>query len=111
MTNQLSDHGLTERQVGLLKAILQPYASKIQRADLFGSRATGQYRPSSDIDLVLYGDISQAEVDRLWTLFEDSSLPYKVDVHAYNAIDYPPFREHIDRVGQTLFTQADLSAA
>lgn len=62
MTNKANDHGLSERQVELLKAILQPYASKIERADLFGSRATGQYRPSSDIDLVLYGDISQAKV-------------------------------------------------
>jgi hypothetical protein len=38
-------HGLSERHIGIIRAILAPYADRIERVDLFGSRATGAYRP------------------------------------------------------------------
>jgi len=101
-------HGLSSKHLEMIKTILQPWGAQIDRVALFGSRATGQYRDNSDIDLVIYGEIDDKSINRLWTLFNESSLPYKVDIIAYHLIEYPPFRSHIDEVNQTLFTRADL---
>lgn len=103
-----TNHGLTERQLAAIKQILRPFAADIEKVALFGSRATGKYRPNSDIDLVLYGSVDEKTVDRLWTLFAESDLPYKVDVKSYEQITYPPFKQHIDEVSRILLTQKDL---
>ena len=75
----------------------------VESVALFGSRATGTYKSYSDIDLVLYGKLDEATLDRLWTCFQESSLPYKVDVKAYEMIHHPPLKEHIDRFARPLF--------
>lgn len=104
-------HGLTTEQLELIREILAPYAAVISRVDLFGSRAQGTYRPYSDVDLVLRGNLDQQTVDRLWTLFSESALPFKVDILAYNLIHYPPLQAHIDQVSRTLLTHEDLKMA
>jgi|CXWL01.1.fsa_nt_gi predicted nucleotidyltransferase len=102
------DHGLTARQLEIIKLILVPYSDKIEKVGLFGSRATGAYRENSDIDMVIYGDMDEQYVSHLWTLLNESSLPVKVDVNAYNLIAYPPLKEHIDSNVKMLFTKQDL---
>lgn len=104
----MTDHGLTDREVGILREVLAPYADLITRAGLFGSRATGRAQPNSDIDLVLYGPIDQATLDRLWTLFDESGLSRRVDLMAYDLIEHPPLKAHIDRVMVPLFEGSDL---
>jgi hypothetical protein len=59
---------------------------------------------------VLFGNIREETIDRLRTLFDESPLPVKVDVHAYNLIVYPPLKDHIDQVKQTLFSKQELQA-
>ncbi len=102
-----ADHGLTDRQLKIIKRILAPFADKIDRVDLFGSRAKGDPRPNSDIDLVLRGDIDEKSVDRIWTLFNESSLALKVDVLVYDRIN-PALKNHIDLVRLPLFTRKEL---
>ena len=101
----MGDHGLTERQLQIIADTLRPYAKKITTIGLFGSRATGTYRENSDIDLVLYGTLDENDVDHLHTLFEESSLPVKVDVMAYHLIDYPPLKAHVTAVMRPLFSK------
>lgn len=101
-------HGISEKYLGMIKTILAENTPDIEKACLYGSRATGQYKPYSDIDLVLYGNISDTIVARLWARFFDSTLPYKVDVTAYNCITYPPLKQHIDEVSRPLFTKQQL---
>ena len=93
------DHGLSEKQLNLIRDIIKEFAPAVESVSLFGSRATGSYGSCSDIDMVLYGDIT---VDRLWTCFHESSLPYKVDLVAYRLVKYPPLKAHIDRFAKTL---------
>lgn len=103
----MPEHGLTQKQCETIRQILMPYSDTITRVDLFGSRAKGTYWPNSDIDLVLYG-VDEKIIDRLWTLFAESSLPFKVDIKSYELTTYQPLKEHMDTMGQTLFTRADL---
>jgi len=104
------EHGLNARQLGVIAGVLAQHCPNIERAALFGSRAMGNHKPYSDIDLVLYGDIAPAAVDRLWTVFNESSLPYKVDVQAFNLVKYPPLKRHIEAEARTLFTREEIYA-
>jgi uncharacterized protein len=101
-------HGLRDNHLQIIKHILQPFAGKIELVGLFGSRATGAYRNNSDIDLVFYGELSEAALDRIYSLFSESLLPFSVDVVAYNLITQSPLREHIDAVMQPLMDRKEL---
>jgi predicted nucleotidyltransferase len=101
-------HGLTERHMAIIRDILTPYAAVITRVDLFGSHAMGNYRPNSDIDMVLHGPVDWQTVNRISGEFEDSSLPMKVDVLSYDQLTHQPLKAHIDLVAKTLLTQAEL---
>lgn len=96
------DHGLSEKQLNLIRDIIKEFAPAVESVSLFGSRASGSHRSHSDIDMVLYGDIEERTVDRLWTCFHESSLPYKVDLVAYRLVKYPPLKAHIDRSAKVL---------
>lgn len=102
------EHGLSDAELATINAILAGYRQKIDRACLFGSRACGQYRAYSDIDLVLYGDLEEREVDRIYTLFDESNLGVRVDVQAYRHIQYPPLKRHIDAQAKVLFTRREI---
>jgi predicted nucleotidyltransferase len=85
----MRDHGLTHQQLHIIGETLRPFADKITTVGLFGSRATGTYRDKADID-------------RIYTRFEDSALPIKVDVAAFDLIDHPPLKQHIAAVMRPL---------
>ncbi len=104
-------HGLSQDQIEIIRHILAPYADKINKVGLFGSRATGNAKSTSDIDLVLYGDIDESIVNRLWTLFGESNLALEVDINAYDLIAYPPLKAHIDSTMQPLFEREDLGGS
>ena len=108
--NQTFEHGLSISQLQTLKTILNQCPFVIEKVSIFGSRATATYKSYSDIDLVLYGSISESGIDRLWTLFNESNLPYKVDINAYHLTHYPPLKRHIDQFGKVLFTQDELNS-
>jgi uncharacterized protein len=101
---------LTKLDRDTLKSILSQYQDKIHKVTLFGSRATGLAKRNSDIDLVIHGSLSEADTDRLWTLFDDSSLSVPIDLIAYNQNIYPPLKQHIDAVEKLLFEKADLTS-
>ena len=105
--NKKVTHGLTEQQLTIMKQILSPFAEKIDQVDLFGSRAQGNPRPNSDIDLVLQGNIDEKTADRIWTLFNESRLALKVDLLVYDQVN-PALKKHIDLVRLPLFTRKEL---
>jgi len=47
----------------------RPYR-RTRHAKTWNSRITNIARPNSDIDLVLYGSLDEATVNRIWTLFD-----------------------------------------
>lgn len=106
----MSQHGLSSDQLALLAAVFLPFADRISHVDLFGSRATGKWRPDSDIDLVVHGDVGEREIREIWTACDESPLLLRVDVQAFDHVAYPPLRRHIEAVAVPLFTRADLIA-
>jgi predicted nucleotidyltransferase len=75
----------------------------IAEVRLFGSRAKGTHSFRSDVDLALFGAIAPLEGQAVAAELDDLPLPYKYDVQVFDAIQSKPLREHIHRVGLTLY--------
>lgn len=91
--------GLTERDMKTLHDIFKKY-SEIQTVFVFGSRAKGTYKKGSDIDLAIMDKgVSDRVIRKIRSDFEDSTLPYNVDLINYHTIKNPELKNHIDRVG------------
>jgi predicted nucleotidyltransferase len=76
----------------------------IEQAILYGSRAKGNYRNGSDIDLTLKGDaLTHHELSRIEIELDDLLLPYKIDLSLFRQIDNLNLIEHIERVGVVFF--------
>ena len=100
------EYGLSERTFSTLYSIFKKYPG-IKQVILYGSRAKGKYRRGSDIDLALKTDdtFSRTNLLRIAGDFDDSDLPYFVDVSIYDKISNPDLKTHIDRVGKVLYTK------
>jgi predicted nucleotidyltransferase len=75
----------------------------ILEAAVFGSRAKGDYKPYSDVDIVLYGDLNPSDVERVIVDLEELPLIYQFDVVAYGQVKNPDFRRHIERVAVSIY--------
>ncbi len=94
----MKDIGLSNEYIELIRDILRNN-SEINKAVIFGSRAKGNYRHNSDIDLALFGDLSLMLTESIRNDLEQLPMPYKFDVIAYDLIQNTDIKEHIDRVG------------
>ncbi len=70
---------------------------------LFGSRAKETSRPNSDIDFAVDGISSDLQIEALTFELDELSLPYKFDVKSIHGIINPSLRDHITRVGVTIY--------
>ncbi|MFZ4675257.1 MAG: nucleotidyltransferase domain-containing protein [Nodosilinea sp.] len=97
---------------GLSDSALEQVTEAIRQFDqivavvLFGSRAKGNYKPGSDIDLAVKGDrVSPRIVAQLADcLNEETPLPYFFDVVHYETLDNQALVDHIDRVGIVIYS-------
>ncbi len=110
MNNNESRHGLNKDHLNILRAILGPYKEDILSVGLFGSRATGKFQPYSDIDLVIFGTISTAKIDKIRTYLLESALPFEVDLVHYEELNSEELKKHIDAVYIELFNTTALSS-
>lgn len=74
--------------------------SNITSVILYGSRAKGNFKDGSDIDLVIKGhNISSEQLTRISFDYEDLYLPWKLSLTVYDNISNPELIDHIDHVG------------
>lgn len=72
---------------------------------LYGSRAKGNFRPSSDIDLSIMDEaVTDAQLMKIENDIDDLPLPYCVDLSLFHHIDNPTLTEHILRIGKVFYT-------
>lgn len=100
--------GLASGDIEKLQSVLARYPG-IQKAVIYGSRAKGNYRASSDIDITLIGSLDWQTFNRLETELDDLLLPYKIDLSIYDQIENNELRAHIQRAGKVLFSRNDAS--
>ena len=99
-------YGLSGRTLKTLHAIFNKYPG-INQAILYGSRAKGNYRNGSDIDVSLKTSDTYNFTDLLHIAgdFDDSDMPYLVDVSIYENISNLELKSHIDRVGEVIYSR------
>ncbi len=96
-------YGLSNRTLQKIQSVLSHYP-QVERAILYGSRATGTYRNGSDIDLTLYGDaLTHSILSRIDTELDDLLLPYTIDLSIFDQIDNPVMVEQIQRIGVNFY--------
>ena len=77
---------------------------KVRRVVLFGSRAMGNYRKASDVDLALEGDdIALADLLSMLSRIRELNLPVEVDLIIRAKITNPDLERHIEEVGQEIY--------
>ena len=96
--------GLDEKTAAMIRAVLEKFPA-VERAVLFGSRAKGNHSPSSDIDLALFGKLDSLTTERISLELNELPVAVKFDVQSYNGIKNPLLKDHIDRVGITVFAR------
>jgi len=95
--------GLDNLDIKKIQSVLNLH-SEIEKAILFGSRAKGNYKPASDIDLTLVGaDLNLTIQQKIENELDDLLLPYKFDISIYHTITSNELIAHIERVGQLFF--------
>ena len=92
-------YGLTSENIHDIKVVFSRH-KEVENAILYGSRAKGNHKPSSDIDISLVGNSITLTIQlEIATQLDDLLLPYKIDLSIYHKIENKEFVEHIDRVG------------
>lgn len=101
MNNQF---GLNDSDISTIRAVLAQNAN-VERALVFGSRAKGNYKTGSDVDIAVVGKlITFKDVSAIsYQLNEETSMPYKFDIVNYYTIKEEELIKHIDRVGVEVF--------
>ena len=77
---------------------------RVERAVLFGSRATGTNTVSSDVDIALYGDrLTLTDHARLAAALDEIPMAQSVDLLLCNSIKSPTLLHHIQAHGIELY--------
>lgn len=99
----MAEFGLPETTTDTIRRILAEVPA-VEKAVIYGSRAKGNYRPGSDIDLTLFG--AGLDLDMLGQItarLDESPIPYQVDLSIFDRLDHAELREHIERVGKVFY--------
>jgi len=95
---------LKPHELALLRRVFDRHP-EIKAVKLFGSRAKGTNAPSSDIDLALWGEVDALRAESIAAELDELPTAYKFDVKPFHLIKLRPLREHIERVGITVYPQ------
>lgn len=93
-------YGLSEAVIKKICAVFASYP-QIEKVLLYGSRAKGNYRNGSDIDMTICAtdDMTLNLRHQIARDLDDLLLPYTIDLSILKDIDDPDVAEHIRRVG------------
>lgn len=95
--------GLTPSVIEMIRNVFARYPS-VTEVRVYGSRAKGDYKAGSDIDLSIMGeDVSSAQLMQIETEFDELPTLYSIDLSLFRQIDNPALTEHILRVGKVFY--------
>lgn len=99
-------YGLELEEMQLLQQIFSE-TNGLEEVILYGSRAKGNNKPFSDIDITLLGErLSDEDLTDICYKLSESSLPYFCDVSIFRHLTSPSLIDHIKRRGKTIFKRS-----
>jgi predicted nucleotidyltransferase len=94
--------GIYQKTTDELMSIFEKYVG-IEKVIIYGSRAKGNYKEGSDIDLTLIGNVQRQDLMNILEEIDDSYIPYLFDISIYNDLNSESLKEHINRVGKIFY--------
>jgi predicted nucleotidyltransferase len=94
-------YGLADATLEEILAVFREN-SHVEEVILFGSRAKGTFRPGSDIDLAVKGNLTFQEFIKLLVKLDELEMLYKIDAINYQTIKSQELLDHINRLGVSL---------
>lgn len=103
-------HGLSGQTVEKIQAVLARFP-QVEKGVVYGSRAKGNFKPGSDIDLTLFGDgLTDKVMSQIYWALDDLMLPYRIDLSLFSGLKHPALIDHIRRAGIPLFERETAAA-
>ncbi|MDO4172025.1 MAG: nucleotidyltransferase domain-containing protein [Prevotellaceae bacterium] len=95
--------GISDIEESKLISVLKSYPA-VEKAVVYGSRAKGNYKAFSDIDMTLFGDkLTHSDLIHIYSDIDDLLLPYEMDLSLYKSLNNKALIDHINRVGITIY--------
>lgn len=101
--------GLYQNSYEELISIFRKYEN-IEKVIIYGSRAKGNYKEGSDIDLTLFGDLSYNDLLQLKLEFEESNIPYLIDISIFDDLKSESLKDHINRIGKIFYNKTEINS-
>lgn len=97
-------YGLLDKDINYIINTLRRFP-EIEKAIIFGSRAMGNYKKGSDIDLAIVGenitnDILHEVYDYLNEVYP---IPYFFDILNYDTLSNKNLKTHINEIGKVIY--------
>lgn len=90
-------YGLSDKEFDEMTTIFGK-CKNLEKVILYGSRAKGNYKKFSDVDITLEGNnLTLADLFQIQDLLYESDLPYMYDVSILSSITNPALLDHIRR--------------
>ena len=98
-----TDFGLDEAVIQKINNVFAKFA-EIDEVVIYGSRAKGNFKKGSDLDLVIKGTkLNNDLLNKVWLALDDLLLPYTIDLSIFSYIENQDLIEHINRAGKALY--------
>lgn len=103
----MNNSGLLNRDFDHILSALKKFP-EIETAFLYGSRAMGNYKKGSDVDIAIKGEhITYNTVIRLSSILnQELPLPYFFDVTHFDSCQSEELKKHIDTVGVEIYSKS-----
>jgi len=95
--------GLKDKDIQIINNVFSKFDS-VDKVVIYGSRAKGNFKPGSDIDLIMEGqNLNLNLLNKISTMLHDLPIPYLVDLSIKNKISKKELLEHVERVGEIFY--------
>ncbi|OGC22228.1 hypothetical protein A2291_01385 [candidate division WOR-1 bacterium RIFOXYB2_FULL_42_35] len=96
--------GLKEETIKKITTIFAKH-SQVEEVIIYGSRAKGNFKNGSDIDLTLKGpNLNLTMINKISSEIDDLLLPYSFDISIFEQIDSQDLIDHIKRRGVVFYS-------
>ncbi len=99
--------GLDQSTINRILSVFSKHA-EIEQVLIYGSRAKGNFRKGSDIDLTMIGkNLSEQAFSSVKSELDELNTPYLFDISIFDQLHSPDLEEHIARIGQVFYQSDD----
>jgi predicted nucleotidyltransferase len=96
--------GLAPSVIAMIRDVFARYP-QVSTVLLYGSRAKGNYREGSDIDLsIMDAGVTSGQMMQIENDIDELPTLYSIDLSLFHRIDNPSLSEHIRRVGKVFYS-------